>query len=133
MHKLVPCTSPGEVWALLIAGSYGYGNYRHQADVAHVSRSQIQQPCDPRAMATFSQCLLSVLRGQHHGGHLRMQAYQVLAAGGVPDDHIVVMVYDDIASSIENPHQGQVFNRPGGPNVYKGMPKVRKHARKQWW
>jgi legumain len=75
----------GEVWALLIAGSYGYGNYRHQADVAH--------------------------------------AYQVLAAGGVPDDHIVVMVYDDIASSIENPHKGQIFNRPGGPNVYKGMPK----------
>jgi legumain len=55
----------------------------------------------------------------------------VLAAGGVPDDHIVVMVYDDIASSIENPHQGQVFNRPGGPNVYKGMPKVRNHARNQ--
>jgi Peptidase C13 family len=53
-----------------------------------------------------------------------MQAYQVLAAGGVPDDHIVVMVYDDIASSIENPHKGQVFNRPGGPDVYKGMPKV---------
>ena len=53
-----------------------------------------------------------------------MQAYQVLAAGGVPDDHIVVMVYDDIASSIENPHKGQIVNRPGGPNVYKGMPKV---------
>lgn len=52
------------------------------------------------------------------------QAYQVLAAGGVPDDHIVVMVYDDIASSFENPHQGQIFNRPGGPDVYKGMPKV---------
>jgi Peptidase C13 family len=59
------------------------------------------------------------------GDVVRMQAYQVLAAGGVPDDHIVVMVYDDIASSIENPHKGQIFNRPGGPDVYKGMPKVR--------
>jgi legumain len=57
-----------------------------------------------------------------------MQAYQVLAAGGVPDDHIVVMVYDDIASSFENPHQGQIFNAPGGPDVYKGMPKVLGHA-----
>ncbi len=27
----------GEVWALLTAGSAGFGNYRHQADVAHVS------------------------------------------------------------------------------------------------
>lgn len=61
---------------------------------------------------------------QSMGDIVRMQAYQVLAAGGVPDDHIVVMVYDDIASSIENPHKGQMFNRPGGPNVYKGMPKV---------
>ena len=59
------------------------------------------------------------------GDAVRVQAYQVLAAGGVPDDHIVVMVYDDIASSIENPHKGQIFNRPGGPDVYKGMPKVR--------
>ena len=25
----------GELWALLIAGSAGWGNYRHQADVAH--------------------------------------------------------------------------------------------------
>ena len=27
----------GEVWALLVAGSRGWGNYRHQADVCHVS------------------------------------------------------------------------------------------------
>ena len=26
----------GDVWALLIAGSAGWGNYRHQADVLHV-------------------------------------------------------------------------------------------------
>lgn len=27
--------SQGDIWALLIAGSAGWGNYRHQADVAH--------------------------------------------------------------------------------------------------
>ncbi len=27
----------GHLWAVLVAGSAGYGNYRHQADVAHVS------------------------------------------------------------------------------------------------
>ncbi|GAB4837133.1 hypothetical protein Ancab_002044 [Ancistrocladus abbreviatus] len=34
-----PSMSNGEVegtrWAVLVAGSYGYGNYRHQADVCH--------------------------------------------------------------------------------------------------
>jgi glycosylphosphatidylinositol transamidase (GPIT) subunit GPI8 len=32
--KDAPCA--GDVWALLIAGSAGWGNYRHQADVLHV-------------------------------------------------------------------------------------------------
>lgn len=30
-----PCPA-GHLWAVLVAGSAGYGNYRHQADVAHV-------------------------------------------------------------------------------------------------
>ncbi|KAL3138308.1 hypothetical protein ABBQ32_006119 [Trebouxia sp. C0010 RCD-2024] len=74
----------GEIWALLIAGSGGWGNYRHQADVCH--------------------------------------AYQILRHGGLPEENIVVMMADDIATSPSNPHPGQVFNRPGGPDVYDGVP-----------
>jgi legumain len=74
----------GEVWALLIAGSAGWGNYRHQADVCH--------------------------------------AYQILKRGGLDDDHIVVMMADDLAGNFMNPHPGQVFNQPGGPDVYDGVP-----------
>jgi legumain len=74
----------GELWALLIAGSAGWGNYRHQADVAH--------------------------------------AYQVLSRGGIPDDHIVVMVYNDIADNPENPRPGTLINNPTGEDVYSGMP-----------
>mmetsp|Transcript_14739 Transcript_14739/g.44517 ORF Transcript_14739/g.44517 Transcript_14739/m.44517 type:complete len:505 (-) Transcript_14739:2015-3529(-) len=85
LHATAGKPFTGEVWALLIAGSAGYGNYRHQADVAH--------------------------------------AYQVLKKGGVPDDHIVVMMYDDVANDISNPHKGKLFNRPGGPDVYAGMPR----------
>jgi legumain len=121
-QHLVLLHHTGEVWALLIAGSYGYGNYRHQADVAHVSQThQGNQDDDAghhKGVSPVCNCPPSTEDA------VRVQAYQVLAAGGVPDDHIVVMVYDDIASSIENPHKGQIFNRPGGPNVYKGMPKV---------
>jgi legumain len=74
----------GDVWAVLIAGSSGWGNYRHQADVCH--------------------------------------AYQVLKHGGLDDDHIVVMMADDIASNYLNPHPGQIFNNPKGPDVYDGVP-----------
>ena len=72
-------------WVLLIAGSAGYGNYRHQADVYH--------------------------------------AYQIVHKNGIPDEQIVVMHYDDIANNSNNPVPGNVINKPGGPNVYSGVPK----------
>ncbi|KAL6779593.1 VPE1 [Auxenochlorella protothecoides x Auxenochlorella symbiontica] len=73
----------GENWALLIAGSNGWGNYRHQADVAH--------------------------------------AYQVLLRGGIKEDRIIVMMFDDVARHPMNPHPNKLFNAPGGPDVYQGL------------
>lgn len=73
------------IWALLVAGSNGYYNYRHQADVCH--------------------------------------SYQVLHRHGIPDDRIVVMMYDDIANSTDNPTKGIIINHPDGADVYKGVPK----------
>ncbi|XP_038047023.1 legumain-like [Patiria miniata] len=72
-------------WALLVAGSSGWYNYRHQADICH--------------------------------------AYQVLHAHGIPDDNIVVMMYDDIANNEQNPDKGVIINHPNGPNLYPGVPK----------
>jgi legumain len=70
-------------WALLVAGSNGYDNYRHQADICH--------------------------------------AYHVVRSHGIPDERIIVMMYDDIANSTENPFPGNIINRPDGPNVYPGV------------
>ncbi|XP_059163374.1 legumain-like [Physella acuta] len=70
-------------WALLIAGSSGYINYRHQADICH--------------------------------------AYQIMHKAGIPDEQIVVMMYDDIAHNKENPVKGNIINKPKGPNVYPGV------------
>lgn len=75
----------GDVWAVLVAGSNGWSNYRHQADVCH--------------------------------------AYQILKSHGVPDERIIVMMYDDIADNDNNPTPGKIINRPNGPNVYAGVPK----------
>lgn len=50
-------------------------------------------------------------------------AYQVLHNHGIPDNRIVVMMYDDIAYNSENPTPGVIVNHPGGRNVYEGVPK----------
>jgi len=75
----------GAHWALLVAGSSGYYNYRHQADVCH--------------------------------------SYQILHKHGIPDENIIVMMYDDIANSRNNPTPGIIINKPDGLDVYKGVPK----------
>ncbi|XP_074517754.1 legumain [Sebastes fasciatus] len=75
----------GKHWAVIVAGSNGWYNYRHQADACH--------------------------------------AYQILHGNGIPDEQIVVMMYDDLAQNEENPTPGIVINRPNGTDVYKGVPK----------
>ncbi|KAI3867018.1 hypothetical protein MKW92_004502 [Papaver armeniacum] len=77
--------SQGTRWAVLIAGSNGFINYRHQADVCH--------------------------------------AYQILKKGGLKDENIVVMMYDDIANNRANPRPGTIINNPHGEDVYHGVPK----------
>jgi len=74
-------------WVFLVAGSDGYSNYRHQADICH--------------------------------------AYQSIHRLGVPDDHIIVMMMDDIAYHEKNRYPGKIFNSPLGPmgeDVYHGVP-----------
>ncbi|XP_043079692.1 legumain-like isoform X2 [Puntigrus tetrazona] len=50
-------------------------------------------------------------------------AYQIIHQNGIPDEQIVVMMYDDIANNDDNPYPGNIINRPNGPNVYPGVPK----------
>lgn len=52
-------------------------------------------------------------------------AYQVLKRGGLKDENIIVFMFDDIAHNPENPRPGEIINRPDGPDVYEGVPKVR--------
>lgn len=33
-------------------------------------------------------------------------------------------MYDDIAYDSENPYPGKIINKPDGPDVYQGVPKV---------
>lgn len=51
-------------------------------------------------------------------------AYQILKNGGLKDENIIVFMYDDIAYNSENPYKGKIINKPDGPDVYEGVPKV---------
>lgn len=70
-----------ENYALVIAGSNGWENYRHQADA--------------------------------------LDMYQILKASGYDDDHIILILEDDIANHALNPQKGVVQVRIGGKNVYQ--------------
>ena len=69
-------------WALLVAGSSQWKNYRHQADVLAI--------------------------------------YQILKKQGYDDDHIVLVLEDDLAYNPLNPRKGVIQVRPDGENVYAG-------------
>uniref|UniRef100_A0A8C5BUM8 Legumain n=1 Tax=Gadus morhua TaxID=8049 RepID=A0A8C5BUM8_GADMO len=73
----------GKNWVVIVAGSSGWYNYRHQADACH--------------------------------------AYQIVHKNGIPDEQIVVMMFDDLATNENNPTPGVVINRPNGTDVYKGV------------
>lgn len=59
-------------------------------------------------------------RHQANGCH----AYRILIKRGLKPENIVLMSYDDVAASDENPFPGKLFNRPtgskGGDDVYAG-------------
>lgn len=42
---------------------------------------------------------------------------------GIPEKNIIVFHYDDLAENEQNPTKGIVINKPGGRDVYHGVPK----------
>lgn len=72
-----------ERWALLIAASEGWNNYRHQADV--------------------------------------LEVYRLLKKEGFRDDHIVLIMADDLADNPRNPDPGVIRVSPDGENLYSDV------------
>ena len=81
---IASCTN--DHFAILIAGSKGYENYRHQADTCH--------------------------------------AFHTLKNNGIPENQIIHLAYDDIATNPKNPFPGKIFNQASedfkGWDVYEG-------------
>ncbi len=49
-----------------------------------------------------------------------LTVYDLLRANGVDDDHIILMVYDDVPTAPENPLPGNIHNFPKGENIRAG-------------
>ncbi|CAG0912837.1 unnamed protein product [Notodromas monacha] len=111
-HMFVRKSDGGRIWAVIVAGSKEYYNYRHQvrhgALSNHRSRSQgISGKVRPSAFPQADAC----------------HAYQILHSHGIPDERIIVMMYDDIADNEMNPTPGTIINHPDGEDVYRGVKK----------
>ncbi|KAI3922810.1 hypothetical protein MKW98_006941 [Papaver atlanticum] len=50
-------------------------------------------------------------------------AYQLLRGGGLLDENIVTMMYDDVAYHQMNPRPGTLINSSSGIDVYNGVPR----------
>ena len=70
-------------WAVLVQGSKGWKNYRHQADVLNM--------------------------------------YQLLKSKGWDDDHIILIMPDDIANHESNKYPGEVRSYGDGDNLYQNV------------
>lgn len=50
-----------------------------------------------------------------------LEIYRLLKRQGYRDDHIVMIMEDDIADNVKNPEPGVIKVRPDGENLYSGM------------
>jgi glycosylphosphatidylinositol transamidase (GPIT) subunit GPI8 len=50
-----------------------------------------------------------------------LHTYQLLKKNGFDDEHIILILADDLANSSSNLLPGVVRNEPGGENLYKNV------------
>ena len=126
LHEMLEGKKAGEIWALLVAGSSTWENYRHQvgscvcvcvcvcvscirqyfSSIEHLMKPSIICPL-PFLNIILSSCIHNPISymcihmcSSSYLSHVQADvchSYQILHAHGVPDDHIVVMMYNDIA------------------------------------
>ncbi|TPP58852.1 Legumain-1 [Fasciola gigantica] len=94
-------------WAVLVAGSNGWSNYRHQV-------SSFIAYADSEYTTKYSRFVLCPQADVCH-------AYHVLRKNGMPPENIITMIYDDIVNHKNNPFPGKLFNDYQHKDVYAGV------------
>jgi legumain len=85
-HSGLALPNNGKKWALLVAGSKDFYNYRHQVQtkLLAIINACSNVPCSKNWLQADI-----------------CHAYQLLRNNGIPDENIIVMMFDDIANSTE--------------------------------
>lgn len=70
----------------------------------------------------FQAVIVGPSRGWHNYRHQSdaLAVYTMLRKNGVPDDHIILMLYDDVPTDPQNPLRGDIHNIPNGDNLRSG-------------
>jgi ABC-type branched-subunit amino acid transport system substrate-binding protein len=76
-------------------------------------------PAPRHAAWAFVAALSSTMENYRHQADA-LAMYQLLKKRGFDDDHIVLVLADDIADASDNPQPGTVYNAVGGANVHAG-------------
>uniref|UniRef100_A0A914XBL5 Legumain n=1 Tax=Plectus sambesii TaxID=2011161 RepID=A0A914XBL5_9BILA len=85
-----------KIWALLVAGSNGWSNYRHQADVCHaykilrVGKDYVKEDVNPQNFLNILQGNKKAMKGKGSG--------RVIESG--PNDHVFVYFTDHGATGL---------------------------------
>ncbi|CAA0829517.1 Vacuolar-processing enzyme alpha-isozyme [Striga hermonthica] len=118
-------------WALLVAGSRDYENYRHQVQDRTISKfllvagsrdyENYRHQVQDRTISKFLESKTGNPQDVEEG--IVCHAFQILKKGGLKEENIIVFMYDDIASDADNPRPGVIVNSPNGENIYEGVPK----------
>jgi glycosylphosphatidylinositol transamidase (GPIT) subunit GPI8 len=76
----------------------------------------------PDKKTGFRAVIVGPSRGWNNYRHQAdaLALYTLLRQNGVSDDHIILMIYDDVPTIPENPLRGDIHNVPKGPNLRSG-------------
>lgn len=111
----LPAAMPPAEWAVLVAGSHGWQNYRHQSDLCRAYHALKDRGIPRDLIITVRAALLTpgFRPARLIGISLIDTSRRILIAPWK-------MFYDDIAFNPRNPFPGRIFNAPDGPDVYHG-------------
>jgi len=98
------------------------GDSHASAGLMSSSRASAGIYTAPAGKTNFEAVVVGPSRGWTNYRHEAdaLTVYDMLRANGVPDDHIILMVYDDAPTSPENPLRGDIHNVPKGQNIRSG-------------
>ena len=95
-------------------------SFASKAHMQTLDEGGIYEPGPKAATWAFIAAISTGWNNYRHQADALAQ-YQTLRSNGVPDDHIILVLADDLAKNASNSEPGVVRNVAGGPNLYANV------------